>query len=59
MNFFKNNIDQLRNIVNELYSYVGMVGAYSDLASEIESSCANLSKAIDEYENQIKEKGLL
>lgn len=46
-------------IVNELYSHVSSVGAYSNLATEIERSCSNLTQAIDEYEKMIKEKDLL
>ena len=39
MNYFEENVDQLRNIINELYSYVGKVGEYSNLATEIEIAC--------------------
>lgn len=59
MNLFEKNIEDLRNIVNELYAYVSLVGAYSNLATEIEMSCSSLTKAIDEYEEDLKEKNLL
>ena len=49
----------MRNIVNELYAHVSLVGAYSNLATEIEMSCSSLTKAIDEYEEDLKEKNLL
>ena len=59
MNLYEKNIKDLREIVNELYSHVSSVGAYSNLATEIERSCSNLPQAIDEYEKMIKEKDLL
>ena len=59
MNLYEKNIKDLREIVNELYSHVSSVGAYSNLETEIERSCSNLTQAIDEYEKMIKEKDLL
>ena len=45
MNLYEKNIKDLREIVNELYSHVSSVGAYSNLATEIERSCSNLTQA--------------
>ncbi|MCI5713192.1 MAG: hypothetical protein MR324_08695 [Lachnospiraceae bacterium] len=45
-------MEHIRKIINELYSLVGKVGAYSELATQIEIACSNLSKAVDEYEKE-------
>lgn len=52
MSLFEENIKQLREIVDDLYSYIGKVGAYSDMATAINKACSDLNIAINEYENQ-------
>lgn len=54
MSYVEKNIEQIRNIINELYSYVGKVGAYSDLATQIEISCKDLNNAVNKYEEETK-----
>lgn len=54
MNYAEENIEQIRNIINELHSYIGKVGAYSDLAAQIDITCNNLSNAVNKYEEEIK-----
>lgn len=56
MNYYQNNIEKVRSIIDELYSCVNEVGAYSVLAVEIEKACANLNNAVNEYEKQVCEK---
>jgi len=53
MSYVEENIEQLRSIINELYSYVDKVGAYSDLATQIEITCKNLNNAVNKYEEEI------
>nr|DAE77879.1 MAG TPA: hypothetical protein [Caudoviricetes sp.] len=54
MDYIEGNIEQIRKIINELYSCVADVGAYSELATQIENACGMLKNAVDKYEEEAK-----
>lgn len=55
MNYFEDNVEHIRGIINELYSCIDDIGAHTDLAEVVTSICSQLKDAVDEYEKQVKE----